>query len=180
MASDIWITTDAAGFVLDCSDAAVELTGYSVRGARGRELPNMFVQDRPRLAELLTAAQGEVVDRVATFRPNDRKAIPVRFRLTRDEGPPGAPIVLRWTFEVRWPIGMRLPQGVDRRQLITIWRADPLRCIFVPGGNDKRRLIVCAANDEVVHEEPASDAAAAFARAAELQKLAATGALDPP
>jgi PAS domain-containing protein len=175
---DIWITTDAAGFVMGCSPSALELLGYSARGARGRELPNMFIRERPRLAELLQAAQGEAIERDADFRPNDRKAIRVRFRITIGERMPSGAVTLLWTFFVRWPVGMRLPSGVDRRQLITIWRSGSLRCVFVPGGADKRRLFVCGSNDEIVHEEHADDVPGAFARAAELQKLAREGVLS--
>ena len=175
--SEIWVTTDASGFVLGCSPAALEMLGYSARGARGRELPNMFVRERPRLVELLQAARGEVVDREADFRPNDRKAMRVRFRLTLAERLTDGSVTLLWTFFVRWPVGMRIPSGVDRRQLVTIWRTDSLRCVFVPGGVDKRRLLVCSLKDEVIHEEPAIDVPTAFARATALQKLASEGAL---
>jgi PAS domain S-box-containing protein len=175
--SDIWITTDAAGFVLGCSPEALEMLGYSARGARGRELPNMFVRERPRLAELLQAAQGEPVEREAAFRPNDRKAVRVRFRIALAERMPGGAVTLLWTFALRWPIGMRLPAGVDRRQMIVLWRRDSMRCVFVPGDSQQRRLFVCGADDEVIHEELPTDVPAAFARAAELQKLAADGAL---
>ena len=175
---DVWILTDAAGFVLDCSEAALQLIGYSARGARGRELPNMFVRERPRLLELLSVAQGDVIEREATFRPNDRKALPVRFRITREPLLTNAAITLRWTFTVRWPVGMRIPQGVDRRQLITVWRNEAMRCVFVPGGANKRRLLLCAGNDEVVHEEDAADAAAAYVRAAELQHWQKPDATD--
>jgi PAS domain-containing protein len=174
---EIWITTDAAGFVMGCSPAALQMLGYTARGARGRELPNMFIRERPRLAELLQAAQGQVIEREADFRPNDRKAIRVRFRLALGERLSGGAATLLWTFDVRWPVGMRLPQGVDRRQLITLWRTDSLKCVFVPGGSDKRRLFVCSANDEVILEEPIVDVTTARARAAELQKLASEGAL---
>jgi len=172
---DVWIVTDAAGFVQDCSPAAVRLVGYTARGARGRELPNMFVSHRPRLNELLSAAQGITIERHAAFRPNDRKALPVHFRVERGEVLPDGQITLRWTFAVRWPVGMRLPHGVDRRQLITVWRSESMRCVFVPGGKDKRRLLVCGEDDEVVHEEEALTPREAFARAAELHTLVDTG-----
>ena len=171
VAEDVWVLTDAAGFVLECSPAAVRLLGYSARGARGRELPNMFIGNRPRLNELLSAAHGEPIERDATFRPNDRKALPVHVRIARGEPSADGHITLRWTFTVRWPVGMRIPQGVDRRQLITVWRDESMRCIFVPGGKDKRRLLVCAGDDEVIHEEDARSASDAFTRAAELREL---------
>jgi hypothetical protein len=171
IADDVWILTDAAGFVQTCSPAAVALVGYSARGARGRELPNMFVGQRPRLSELLSAAQGTTIERDATFRPNDRKALRVHFRVERADPSPDGQILLRWTFTLRWPVGMRIPQGVDRRQLITVWRDDAMRCVFVPGGKDKRRLLVCAPNDDVLHEESAVSVADAFTRATELHKL---------
>ena len=177
MPEEITIVTDAAGFVLDCSPSAVELIGYSARGARGRELPNMFVRERPRLIELLRAAQGEVIERSAHFRPNDRKAVPVRFRLSRGASSKDGEITLDWTFTLRWPMGMRLPAGVDRRQLITVWRAGAIRCVFVPGGENKRRLFVCADGDVVLHEEQAATISAAFARAGELQRMASEGAI---
>lgn len=177
MDEDIWIITDAAGFVMGCSAAAVRMLGYSARGARGRELPNMFIRERPRLAELLQAAQGAVIEREADFRPNDRKAIRVRFRISLGERLPGGKMTLLWTFDMRWPVRMRIPRGVDLRQLITIWRTDSLRCVFVPGGTDKRRLLVCSPKDEVLHEEPTSDIRSAWTRASELHKLAGQGAL---
>jgi len=130
--SDIWITTDAAGFVIACSPAALSLLGYSARGARGRELPNMFIRERPSLSELLRAAHGEPVEREAVFRPNDRKALPVRFRISAADGTSGVGVTLIWRFQLRWPVGMRIPAGVDRRQLITVWRGEAMRCIFVP------------------------------------------------
>ena len=168
---DTWITTDAAGFVIACSPAALSLLGYSARGARGRELPNMFIRERPSLSELLRAAHGEPVEREAVFRPNDRKALPVRFRISAADGTSGVGVTLIWRFELRWPVGMRIPAGVDRRQLITVWRGEAMRCIFVPGGLDKRRLFVCGQDDEVLYEETAPGGAAAFARAGELRKL---------
>ena len=168
---DIWITTDAAGFVIACSPGALSLLGYSARGARGRALPNMFIRERPSLSELLRAAHGEPVERDAVFRPNDRKALPVRFRISAAETASGGSVSLLWRFELRWPVGMRIPPGVDRRQLITVWRGEAMRCIFVPGGLDKRRLLICGEDDEVLHEESAPSGAAAFARAAELRKL---------
>jgi len=168
--NDVWILTDAAGFVLECSPAAIALLGYSARGARGRELPNMFISHRPRLTELLSAAQGLPIERDASFRPNDRKALPVHVRIERAGAAADGQVVLRWTFTLRWPVGMRIPPGVDRRQLITVWRDPSMRCIFVPGGKDKRLLFLCGDNDEVVHEEEAPTAAAAFVRAAELHK----------
>jgi hypothetical protein len=177
MSEEIRIVTDAAGFVLDCSAAAVDLIGYSTRGARRRELPNMFVRERPQLIELLRAAQGEVIERSAHFRPNDRKAIPVRFRLSRGAPGPNGEVLLEWTFTLRWPVGMRLPEGVDRRQLVTVWRAGTMRCVVVPGGENKRRLFVCADDDVVIHEEQAPTISEALARAAELQRMAANGAL---
>ena len=175
MREDIWVITDAAGFVISCSAAALDMLGYSARGARGRELPNLFVGGRPQLVELLQAARGDVIERDAQFRPNDRKAIRVRFRLSAAEQLAGDGPTLLWRFDLRWPVGMRVPEGVDRRQLITVWRAASLRCVFVPGGIDKRRLFVCGRNDEVIHEEPAADAPSAFIRAAQLQKLMASG-----
>lgn len=173
MADDIWITTDAAGFVIDCSSAAVPLIGYTARGARRRELPNMFVGDRPRLPELLRAAQGDVIEREASFRPNDRKAMRVRFTVSRGDNSADGQVTLLWRFQVRWPIGMRIPTGVDRRQLITVWRASSMRCVFVPAGADKRRLLVCGENDIVLHEEGVAASASAFTRAFELRRLLA-------
>jgi PAS domain-containing protein len=176
MNADVWVTTDAAGFIIDCSPTAVRMLGYSARGARGRELPNLFIRERPTLAELLRAARGEALEREGMFRPNERKAFAVRFRVSRDATPSDA-VVLLWTFDVRWSVHLRMPQGVDRRQLITVWRSNTLRCIFVPGGRDKRRLFVCTGNDEVIHEEAPTDSVAAFARAIELQQLAGRGLL---
>ena len=177
MTEEIRIVTDAAGFVLDCSPAAVGLIGYSARGARRRELTNMFVRERPQLVELLRAAQGEVIERSAHFRPNDRKAIAVRFRLSRAAAGPNGEVLLEWTFTLRWPVGMRLPEGVDRRQLVTVWRAGTMRCVVVPGGENKRRLFVCADGDVVIHEEQALTISEALARAADLQRMASEGVL---
>jgi PAS domain-containing protein len=180
MTSDIWIATDAAGFILDCSAPALTVLGYSARGARGRELPNLFISGRPRLSELLRVAQGETLEREATFRPHERKALPVRFSVRRQSASDDRNIVLVWTFDVRWSLNSRMPRGVDRRQLITVWRLESLRCIFVPAGQHKRRLFVCTGNDEVIHEESPPTSAAAFARAAELRQLAGLGQLAQP
>jgi PAS domain-containing protein len=173
----IFVRTDAVGVIVSCSSGAVKLLGYTARGARGRELPNMFVTDRPRLSELLAVAQGLIIDRVAEFRPNDRKAVRVRFRVSAGEDEGEQQGTLLWTFFVRWPVTMCLPRGADRRQLITVWRSAPLRCIFVPSGLETRRLLVCSEEDEVVHEELASEPASALARAAELLVLAQAGEL---
>lgn len=170
MEPELWIVTDAAGFIQDCSPAALQLLGYSLRGVRGRELPNLFVRERPRLAELLDAARGEVVERTATVRPNDRRCVDVSFRLERKNAESIEPLLF-WTLTLRWPINLRIPRGVDRRQLITMWRAGKLRCVFVPGGAGKRRLLVCD-HDEVVLEEAPVNPAAALVRATELQRLA--------
>lgn len=171
----LWIITDAAGFIQDCSPRALELLGYSGRGARGRELPNMFITERPRLSELLEAAGGGTISRNARLRPYERRAVDVAFTIERTDSEVTRPL-LRWTFVARWPMNLRIPRGVDRKQLITMWRAGELRCVFVPGGRDKRRLLVCA-KDEVVLEEVPADAVTALARAAELQRLAASGEL---
>jgi hypothetical protein len=172
---DVWILTDAAGFIVRCSDAALRLLNYSARGVRGRGLPHLFVTDRPRLSELLQAsATDDVVEREATVRPNDRKAVRVRFSLRGVPGT-GDGKNLLWTFTVQWPIAMRLPRGVDRRQMITVWRSGSMRCVFVPAGHDKRRLFVCGDNDAVVHEEIPNSSSAAYQRAAELEALLASG-----
>jgi hypothetical protein len=174
--TNVWITTDAAGFVLACSSPALDLLGYSRRGARGRELTNMFVGERPHLSELLRAARGDVIEREAIFRPNDRKSLRVRFRLEPGEPLPDGGLTLRWTFDVRWQVGMRLPNGLDRRQLITVWRSDGLCCHFAPGGPGHRRLFVCSDDGEVLHEEAAGDPSAAFTRAGALLQQAGEGA----
>jgi hypothetical protein len=171
-----WIITDAAGFIRECSPTALQLLGYSQRGAKGRELPNLFVADRPRLAELLAAARGAILSRKARLRPNDRRPVDVHFTIQRlasrmDEA------LIQWTFSVRWPINLRIPRGVDKRQLITIWRDGALHCVFVPGGSAKRRLFVCA-RDEVLLEESPENPTAALARADELRRLAASGQLQ--
>ena len=175
----ISVHTDAVGVIVSCSPGAARLLGYTVRGARGRALPNMFVSERPRLSELLAAAQGLVIRREAEFRPNDRKAVRVRFELAPAAEPPQTegPILLRWTFSVRWPVTMCLPPGVDRRELITVWRSSQFRCIFVPAPGEKRRLMICSAEDEVVHQELVMNAATALMRAGELQTLASAGDL---
>lgn len=175
----VWITTDAAGFVLACSAPALDLLGYSARGARRRELPNMFVGGRPHLSELLRAARGDVIEREAIFRPNDRKSVRVRFRLEPGEPQPGGGLTLLWTFDVRWQLGMRLPAGLDRRQLITVWRSHGLCCHFAPGGPGRRRLFVCSDDGEVLHEESVGDPSAAFTRASALLQQAHEGAFRP-
>ena len=173
--NDAWIITDAAGFIRDCSPASLQLLRYSARGVRGRELPNLFVTERPRLAELLEAARGGVIERKAALRPNDRRSVDVLFRIERLNEQPGNAL-LRWTFRVRWPVALRIPRGVDKRQVITIWRAGAFRCVFVPAGGNDRRLFVCT-SDEVLLEEAPSDAASALVRAAELKRLVVAGQL---
>lgn len=179
MSEEIWVRTDGVGFVQECSPAALALLGYSARGARGRELAHMFIAGRPLLPELLQAGLGTPLERDAVFRPCERKALRVRVRVTAFEGRPGEAAGLLWTFRVRWPVGMRIPAGVDRRQLITVWRTGGHRCIFAPGGRGNRRLLVCGCHDEVIHEELAESAADAFGRAAELQALIVSGAALP-
>ena len=169
MDPELFVVTDAAGFIEECSPAALQLLGYSARGVRGRELPNLFVADRPRLAELLKAAGGAIVERKAQLRPNDRRCVDVHFRIERLKSDVVNPRLL-WTLSLRWPISLRVPRGVDPRQLITVWRAGAMRCVFVPGGAERRRLLLCE-QDEVVLEEAPPDPASAFRRAAELRRL---------
>ena len=164
-----WILTDGAGYILECSFAALRMLNYSGRGARGRELPNLFLRGRPVLSELLAAARGGVIERDAEFRPNDRKPMRVRFSIRRSD-PGSADVTLHWTFDVRWRLAMRMPEGVDRRQVIKVWRRHDHRCVFAPGGAGRRRLFVCVDEDEVLHEESLPDVASAFARAAALRE----------
>ena len=177
MEPDLWIVTDAAGFIRDCSPAALELLGYSSRGVRRRELPNIFVSERPRLSELLDVARGAIVERKARLRPNDRRSVDVNFRIERLQSGQPEPL-LYWTMTLRWPMTLRIPRGVDRKQLITVWRSGAYRCVFIPGGREKRRLLVCE-RDEVVFEEAPADPVIALKRAAELQQLAVHGPQKP-
>jgi hypothetical protein len=140
----------------------------------------MFIRNRPRLGELLAVTRGVTVAREAEFRPNDRKSVRVRFSIVLTEPPPGETPALLWTFMVRWRVAMRLPSGVDRRQLLTLWRTPDMRCVFAPGSPADRRLFVCASGDEVILEEHTRDPASAFNRAEELRALAAAGGLDSP
>jgi PAS domain-containing protein len=96
----VWIDTDETGFIVDWGPGALALTGYSARGTKGRELPMMIVENRPRVTELVAVARGAVLQGNAVIRPHDRRGIPVMFQVAV-AGPSKDRPLLRWTFHVR-------------------------------------------------------------------------------
>jgi len=94
---EAWVLTDAAGNILDLSQAASSLLNLSRRGARGRSLPAFFVENRPKLhADLLRAADGLVIERASVIQPRDRRPVPVRIDVSALPHEPGARVELRW------------------------------------------------------------------------------------
>jgi PAS domain S-box-containing protein len=98
--SAIWIETDQYGVIVDFSQAAVTLIGYSARTVRGRSLPLMFLKNRPTYLDLKHAWRGAPIEREGMLRPRNHRAVLVRYRVElitspRDDGP----LVLRWTLD---------------------------------------------------------------------------------
>lgn len=80
---EAWIVTDAVGVIHEISPSAAALLNLSVRGARGRNLPSYFIENRPRLLhDLLRASEGAIVERVTTMQPRDRRARRVHMDLS--------------------------------------------------------------------------------------------------
>jgi CheY-like chemotaxis protein len=92
-----WITTDALGDILSLSDEAATLLNLSVRGARGRNLPGFFTDNRSRLvADLLRVSHGVIVDRVSTLQPRDRRPRRVHIEVSVLPCAPGDRARLHW------------------------------------------------------------------------------------
>ena len=78
-----WIVTDAAGDILEASDAAARLLSVTPSHLRRRSLLIFFAADRPEWLRLLRqAAHGRVVERSGWIRPRDRRPRPVRVEVT--------------------------------------------------------------------------------------------------
>jgi PAS domain-containing protein len=95
---EIWIETDDAGRVTGSSPAAVLLTGYSPRSLQGRELPILFIKDRPGPTQLRHVMLGHPVERESWIRPRERRAVHVRYRIELIQAN-GLNPTLRWTLE---------------------------------------------------------------------------------
>lgn len=94
---DPWLVTDAAGQILEISEAAVQLLNFSARGARARNLLPFFSENRPKLmTELLRAAEGIIIDRSTVLRPRDRRPVNVRIDVSALPHAPGERVRLRW------------------------------------------------------------------------------------
>lgn len=99
----IWIETDVSGSILDWSAAALPFVGYSARGIRGRVLPIMLIENRPRSADLAAVSLGAALERDSMLRPHDRRGVAVRFsvEVADTEWKRQESAVLRWTFTRR-------------------------------------------------------------------------------
>lgn len=98
----IWIITDAVGHILELSPEAASLLNLSPRGALRRNLTTFFVDDRPRLmAELLRAADGIIIERVASLHPRDRRRFKVRLDVSALPTAPADRIRLHWSIDPR-------------------------------------------------------------------------------
>jgi hypothetical protein len=96
---DVWIDTDPTGIVIESSRDAVFLTGYSSRFLRGRLLPILFVDDRPRPAEFRLVALGHPIERAGWMRPKERRAIHVAYRIALAPDSTDRSPIFRWTFQ---------------------------------------------------------------------------------
>jgi PAS domain-containing protein len=96
---DVWIDTDPTGIVIQSSREAVFLTGYSSRFLRGRLLPILFVDDRPRPAEFRLVALGHPIERAGWMRPKERRAIHVAYRIALAPDSTDRSPIFRWTFQ---------------------------------------------------------------------------------
>jgi hypothetical protein len=91
------ITTDAAGRIIDLTADAAKLLNISARGARGRNLPSFFTDNRPRLiADLARAADGLIIEQMNTLSPRDRRPVRVHIDLSVLPARPGEQVQLRW------------------------------------------------------------------------------------
>ena len=97
--SPLWIDTDSTGKIIGWSADGAALTGYSDRSLGGRLLPVMFVEDRPTSRQFEHAMIGIPVERIARFRPRERRAVPVVYRIALSPRSTDRDPVLRWTFE---------------------------------------------------------------------------------
>jgi len=95
---EIWIETDGEGRVTGSSPAAVLFTGYSPRSLQGRELPIMFIKERPGPTQLRHVMLGHPVERDSWIRPRERRAVHVRYRIELIQADGSNP-TLRWTLE---------------------------------------------------------------------------------
>lgn len=98
----IWVVTDAVGEIVELSADAASLLNLSPRGALRRNLTSFFVDDRPKLmGELLRAADGIIIERLATLHPRDRRRFRVRLDVSALPTATGERIRLRWLIDPR-------------------------------------------------------------------------------
>jgi DNA-binding response OmpR family regulator len=91
------LTTDTAGYILDLTEEAAKLLNISARGARGRNLPSFFTDNRSNLiADIRRASEGMIVDQVNTLNPRDRRPLRVHIDLSALPPVPGEHLQLRW------------------------------------------------------------------------------------
>lgn len=92
-----WIITDRTGDISEISLKAATLLNLSARGARGRSLPPFFVENRPMLMhEMMSAAEGLIVERSTLLQPRDRRPVRVRIDVSALPQTPGDGVRLLW------------------------------------------------------------------------------------
>jgi DNA-binding response OmpR family regulator len=97
----LWLITDATGEILDLSPESARLLNLTLRAARGRSLTAFFTENRPRLlADILRAAEGNIVDRVSMLQPRDRKAVRIRADISALPIVPGERVQVRWVLSL--------------------------------------------------------------------------------
>jgi hypothetical protein len=87
-ATDAWVRTDFMGRIHDISTGAAALISMSPAGSYGRQMQLFFVADRQQvIRDMRSARDGMNVDSIRTLKPRERRSIPVRVEMTRDENP---------------------------------------------------------------------------------------------
>jgi CheY-like chemotaxis protein len=94
---DLWIITDAAGYIQEMSPRAPALLNISARGAFGRNLLTYFTEDRSRLVQALqSAVGGTIIQQSTMLRPRDRRPVRVCIDAAALPGAAGERTLLQW------------------------------------------------------------------------------------
>jgi hypothetical protein len=98
MSGPFWIDTTLDGEIVGWSENGPPALGFSSRHLAGRSLITMFICDRPSPSTLDHVVLGHPVERSGQFRPKDRRAVPITYRIERVSDSRDGQPVLRWTF----------------------------------------------------------------------------------
>jgi PAS domain S-box-containing protein len=95
-----WVDTDRDGVILDCSEEACPLLGYSHTDARGLSLLFMFSGHRPGAYEFGRVLAGFEVSREAILLASRRRVMTVRYAIALSPNSLPERSVFRWTLTV--------------------------------------------------------------------------------